>query len=149
MDNTKRKAWMRTLALSNQGDLRQFLRQYPGPGYSFLRGPEVGLVMVRGRISGDGAAFNLGEVTVSRCVVRTETGLVGYGFVVGRSREHAELAAYFDALLQDETSRPGLETKLIIPLESKLRSRRVEQDSATQTTAVDFFTLVRGEDGHE
>ncbi|TVQ97181.1 MAG: phosphonate C-P lyase system protein PhnG [Desulfovibrionales bacterium] len=149
MDNEKRKVWMRTLALSDRDDLRHFAGQFPGPEYSFLRAPEVGLVMIRGRISGDGAAFNLGEMTVSRCVVRTVTGLVGYGFVAGRSREHAELAAYFDAMLQDEKTGPELETKLIAPLESKLRTRRVEQDTATRTTAVDFFTLVRGEDGHE
>jgi alpha-D-ribose 1-methylphosphonate 5-triphosphate synthase subunit PhnG len=149
MDNEKRKMWMRTLALSDQEDLRHFAGEFSGPEYSFLRAPEVGLVMVQGRVNGDGAAFNLGEMTVSRCVVRTETGLVGYGFVAGRSREHAELAAYFDAMLQDERTGPELETKLIAPLENKLRTLRADQDMATQTTAVDFFTLVRGEDGHE
>ncbi|WP_045222976.1 phosphonate C-P lyase system protein PhnG [Desulfonatronum thioautotrophicum] len=149
MEIEKRKAWMRTLALSDQDELLRFASEYSGPEYVFLRAPEIGLVMVQGRVNGDGAAFNLGEMTMVRCVVRTETGQVGYGFVAGRSRKHAELAAYFDALLQDEKTGPELERRLIAPLDNRLLRRRMEQDAATQTTAVDFFTLVRGEDGHE
>ena len=42
------------------------------PAYTILRGPEGGLVMVRGRAGGGGAPFNLGEMTVTRCTVRTE-----------------------------------------------------------------------------
>ena len=34
--------------------------------------PGGGLVMVRGRAGGGGAPFNLGEMTVTRCTVRTE-----------------------------------------------------------------------------
>ena len=33
---------------------------------------------------GGGAAFNLGEMTVTRCTVRTETGFVGHAYVAGR-----------------------------------------------------------------
>jgi alpha-D-ribose 1-methylphosphonate 5-triphosphate synthase subunit PhnG len=149
MDTSRRKAWMRVLALSDPGELRRFARANPGPEYSFLRAPEMGLVMVQGRIGGDGSPFNLGEMTVARCVLRTDTGLVGYGYVAGRSREHAELAAYFDALLQDAQAGPELEDRLIVPLENKLRAARHEQDAAMRSTAVEFFTLVRGEDGHE
>ncbi len=32
-----------------------------------LRPPETGLVMLRGRIGGDGAPFNIGEAAVTRC----------------------------------------------------------------------------------
>src|SRR3982074_323537 len=49
-----------------------------------LREPESGLVMVRGRIGGDGAPFNLGEATVSRAAVRLSTGEVGLGYPLGR-----------------------------------------------------------------
>ena len=45
------------------------------PDYRVLRGPEAGLVMVRGRTGGGGAPFNLGEMTATRCTVRTETRL--------------------------------------------------------------------------
>ncbi|MFN0115117.1 MAG: phosphonate C-P lyase system protein PhnG, partial [Paracoccaceae bacterium] len=36
------------------------------PPHQALRGPEIGLVMVRGRVSGTGAPFNLGEMAVTR-----------------------------------------------------------------------------------
>ena len=57
--------------------------------------------MVRGRAGGGGAPFNLGEMTVTRCTVRTDSGQVGHAYVAGRDARQAELAAVFDALLQD------------------------------------------------
>ena len=66
-----------------------------------LRGPEAGLVMVRGRTGGGGAPFNLGEMTATRCTVRTDAGFVGHAYVAGRNERLAELAALADALLQD------------------------------------------------
>ncbi|TIU26036.1 MAG: phosphonate C-P lyase system protein PhnG, partial [Mesorhizobium sp.] len=39
-----------------------------------LRGPETGLVTVRGRIGGGGAPFNVGEATVTRATVRLASG---------------------------------------------------------------------------
>ncbi len=71
------------------------------PDYTVLRGPESGLVMVRGRAGGGGAPFNLGEMTVTRCTVRTESGLVGHAYIAGRDERRAELAALADALMQD------------------------------------------------
>ncbi len=66
-----------------------------------MRGPEGGLVMVRGRAGGGGAPFNLGEMTVTRCTVRLGSGLVGHAYVAGREPRRAELAALVDALMQD------------------------------------------------
>ena len=43
--------------------------------------------MVRGRVGGDGAPFNLGEATVSRAAVRLSTGEVGFGYTLGRDRQ--------------------------------------------------------------
>ena len=63
------------------------------PPISVLRGPEAGLVMVRGRAGGGGAPFNLGEMTVTRCTVRTDCGFVGHAYVAGRDERQAELAA--------------------------------------------------------
>ena len=47
------------------------------PGYTALRAPELGLVLVRGRMGGAGDAFNLGEMTLTRAAVRLESGEVG------------------------------------------------------------------------
>ena len=48
------------------------------PRYEELRTAETGLVMLRGRIGGDGAPFNLGEATVTRAAVRLASGEVGF-----------------------------------------------------------------------
>ena len=44
----------------------------PVPAYTILRRPEIGLVMVKGRISGSGAPFCAGEMTVTRAAVRLD-----------------------------------------------------------------------------
>src|SRR5262249_59005029 len=70
------------------------------PRYRHLRAPETGLVMVRGRIGGTGAPFNLGEMTVTRCSVVLEDGTIGPGYVGGADAGHAGSGARCDALVQ-------------------------------------------------
>ena len=72
------------------------------PAHEDLREPENGLVMVRGRVGGDGAPFNLGEATVSRAAVRLSTGEVGFGYTLGRDRQKAKLIALCDAMVQSD-----------------------------------------------
>ncbi|WP_246777062.1 phosphonate C-P lyase system protein PhnG [Microvirga sp. VF16] len=67
---------------------------------TWLKGPQHGAAMVRGRPGGTAAKFNLEEMTVTRCVAEFSTGEIGVAYVVGRSRRHAALAAVFDAMLQ-------------------------------------------------
>ena len=58
-------------------------------------------MMVQGRAgAGWGAAFNLGEVTVTRASVRLGCGTVGHALVQGLDARKAERAALLDALLQ-------------------------------------------------
>src|SRR3954471_6389022 len=87
------------------------------PPYAVLRGPESGLVMVRGRAGGNGAPFNMGEATAIRCTVRTDAGLVGHAYCLGRDPRQAELAAAIDAALQDPARREQVEAEGIAPLE--------------------------------
>lgn len=110
-----------------------------------VRGPETGLVMVRGRIGGGGAPFNLGEATVSRATVRLGSGEIGFGQTLGVSRRKAELAAIFDALGQ--TSKWAADIAALaarIDAEATDRDERISRETAA--TRVDFFTMVRGED---
>lgn len=72
--------------------------------------------MVRGRIGGGGAPFNFGEVTVTRCAVRMESGEVGFGHVLGRDIKRAELVARFDALSQSSRYRGVVEATLLRPV---------------------------------
>ena len=81
------------------------------PAFETVRAPEPGLVMARGRIGGGGAPFNLGEVTVTRAVVRIESGEVGFGHVLGRDTARALLVAKLDALWQSRRYRAVVETR--------------------------------------
>jgi alpha-D-ribose 1-methylphosphonate 5-triphosphate synthase subunit PhnG len=115
------------------------------PAHEAARQPENGLVMVRGRIGGDGAPFNLGEASVSRSAVRLASGEVGFGYVLGRDGEKAKLIALCDALIQTGRFRNDIEKAVIAPLRQELAAARAKQAAETAATRVDFYTLVRGE----
>lgn len=137
-----RQRWMSVLARADAGLLRALLdAQKPLPAYKVLRGPEAGLVMVRGRAGGGGAAFNLGEMTVTRCTVGTENGLTGHAYVQGRDEKRAELAALGDALMQDPAWAEMLECEVIRKLESHQARRRAERAGKAATTKVQFFAM--------
>ena len=72
--------------------------------------------MVRGRIGGDGAPFNLGEATVSRAAVRLSTGEVGFGYTLGRDRQKARMIALCDALVQSNEFADAVEAEVLAPL---------------------------------
>lgn len=113
------------------------------PQHQRLRGPETGLVMVRGRIGGGGAPFNLGEATVSRASVRIITGEVGHGYCLGRDLDKAEAIAVIDALRQREPTR--VDAEIIAPLEALMAGADAKRADETAATRVDFFTMVRGD----
>jgi alpha-D-ribose 1-methylphosphonate 5-triphosphate synthase subunit PhnG len=89
-----------------------------------LRRPEIGLVMVQGRISGTGAPFPAGEMTVTRAAVRLQSGELGIGYVGGRAPHQAELVALIDALGQLAQWRPLLEERVIAPLANEGEAAR-------------------------
>ncbi len=111
-----------------------------------LRGPENGLVMIRGRTGGGGAPFNLGEATVTRASVRLDEGPVGHAMVLGRDGTRATFAAAFDALWQIEAERDGVERHVVCVVEAALAEADHQRRSETEATRVDFFTMMRGED---
>jgi len=113
------------------------------PRYSLLRRPEIGLVMVKGRISGSGAPFAAGEMTVTRAAVRLESGEIGIGYVGGRSLRQAEIAAAVDALAQVPDWLPVLEERIVTPLAVEAEARRRARAAKAAATKVDFFTVAR------
>lgn len=141
-----RRRWMSVLAKAKLGELESAWNDLPvKPAYDWLRQPEIGMVMVRARTGGTGGRFNLGQMTVTRCALRLASGEAGLGYVQGRSKRHAELAAVFDALLQDDARRAALEDQVITPLEAAHSERRGERSRKANSTKVNFFTMVRGE----
>ncbi|WP_271617988.1 phosphonate C-P lyase system protein PhnG [Bradyrhizobium sp. CCBAU 51745] len=141
----QRKAAMAVLAHAEAGEIAACLRTIPLPGHQDLREPENGLVMLRGRVGGDGAPFNLGEATVSRAAVRLASGEVGFGYTLGRNSEKARLIALCDALVQSRDFGAAVERDVIAPLREQLMVRRKQQAEETAATKVDFYTMVRGE----
>lgn len=146
-DIAARQYWMSVLARSSADELQVYLHDLkPDTGWTQLRKPETGLVMTRGRAGGQGQRFNLGEVTVTRCSVQLESGRTGHAWIRGRDSKHAELAAVFDALLQDPSAGDALKGKLIDPIATRLSDARKARADKVAATKVDFYTMVRGED---
>lgn len=141
-----RKSWLSLLAKAPPGRVSAQLDSAGArPGFSWLRAPEIGSVMVRGRTSGTGAPFNLGEMTVTRCSLRLASGEVGHGYVQGRRKGCAEAAALVDALMQTEQA-DHVRTCVLEVLETERSDAKTVRASKAAATKVDFFTLVRGED---
>jgi alpha-D-ribose 1-methylphosphonate 5-triphosphate synthase subunit PhnG len=137
-----RRRWMGVLARADAEAITARLAEAPAlPRHARLRGPETGLVMARGRQGGDGAPFNLGEMTVTRCSVRLADGLVGHAYVAGRDARQAELAAVLDAALQDPSRRPALLSAVIEPLAAAQAARATREAAKAAATRVEFFTM--------
>ena len=141
----RRKAAMAVLAHSDAADIAAQLGAIDLPAHEALREPENGLVMVRGRVGGDGAPFNLGEATVSRAAVRLSTGEVGFGYTLGRDGEKARMIALCDALVQSDQFADLVEARVIAPLRAAISAKRNRKSAEAAATRVDFYTLVRGE----
>jgi alpha-D-ribose 1-methylphosphonate 5-triphosphate synthase subunit PhnG len=137
-----RRHWMSVLARASADEIATLLAEFPAlPEHVRLRGPEAGLVMLRGRAGGGGAAFNLGEMTVTRCTVRIADGHVGHAYVTGRDAGQAELAALLDAALQDPERHAALQEAVIAPLADRQRAAREAAARRAAATRVDFFTM--------
>ena len=136
-----RRRWMAVLARADAESLDRLLKEAHLPAYKVLRGPEGGLVMVRGRAGGGGSPFNLGEMTVTRCTIRTESGLVGHAYIAGRDERRAELAALVDAMMQDPDREADLDARLITPLEADQAARKADRTAKASATTVQFFAM--------
>lgn len=140
----QRRAAMSVLGQTPVVDIATRFAALDLPPYERLR-EETGLVMVRGRIGGDGAPFNLGEATVARAAVRLVSGEVGFGYTLGRDAGKAELIALCDALIQTSSHADIVERDVLAPLRASLANDRARKAAETAATRVDFYTLVRGE----
>jgi alpha-D-ribose 1-methylphosphonate 5-triphosphate synthase subunit PhnG len=143
----ERKHWMGVLAKSLNQELEQAWEKLePKPEFTFLREPEMGLVMVRARAGNTGQRFHLGEMAMTRCVVMLRNGIAGHSFVAGRCPRKSELAAIFDALLQDPIRHDEIADSLIQTLVRTQAERKAKKLSESGATKVEFFTMIRGED---
>jgi alpha-D-ribose 1-methylphosphonate 5-triphosphate synthase subunit PhnG len=143
----RRRAAMAVLAQSDAAEIARHLDHIGAlPPHEELRAAESGLVMVRGRIGGDGSPFNLGEATVTRAAVKLESGACGFGYVLGRDPVKARLVAVCDALVQTSDYCNAVERDVVAPIRERLKAARARKAQQVAATKVEFFTLVRGED---
>lgn len=137
---TSRQRWMAVLSRASRHDVETLLGE--APSHQLLKAPETGTVMIEGRAGGAGRRFNLGEATVTRCVVRLDDGTMGFSYALGRDGRKARLAAILDAKLQRESGgelHRGI--AMLAAAQAGTRERAARKAAATK---VEFFTLVRG-----
>ena len=92
-ESAARQDWLAVLAQAARERLAAHASLLDALDFQTLRAPETGLTMVRARIGNQGDRFNLGEATLTRCVLR-HTGVegrvsVGVGYVLGRDEARA------------------------------------------------------------
>lgn len=142
-----RKAFMAVLAAASFDEIKQGLAATaPDVGFTDLRRPEIGLVMLRGRMGGTGPAFNIGEATVSRATLRLSSGETGYSCILGRDLAKARLTALADALWQSPLFNSKINAEIAAKVQSRLERESAVKSAETAATKVDFFTLMRGDD---
>lgn len=143
----KRRALMSVCARATEAELQAAVEALaPLPEVRDARPVATGLVMLRGRIGGDGGAFNLGEATVTRAAVTLATGEAGFSYILGRLPAKARLAAIVDALGQNPAWASRLQSTFVAPVLARVEAERATTRAQTEATKVNFFTLVRGED---
>lgn len=144
----ERKRKLDALARSDASELSRTYKAIAGklPPATTVRGPEIGMLMLRGRIGGGGQPFNLGEATVTRATVRLEGGEIGHSVILGRDANKALIVAHLDALAQQPEWAATVEDRFVAPALAARAAERRRHAEETEATRVDFFTLVRGED---
>lgn len=141
-----RRGWLAVLARASTAALEAcHEKAAPWPPVERVRVPETGMVMLRGRVGGDGEPFNLGEASLTRCALRLAGGALGVGYALGRDRRKAELVALFDALLQEEAGQARWIAQVVEPLRQEQQRQRDAASRAAASSRVEFFTMVRGE----
>jgi alpha-D-ribose 1-methylphosphonate 5-triphosphate synthase subunit PhnG len=148
----QRDAWISLLNRAPRDALMDSCRALGAePAFDWIRKPEFGLVMLRGRVGGSGARFNLGEATVTRCALKLKAvdaqaaPVLGMSMVLGRDAERARACALLDAQLQDPRCFDELLGSILKPLEQAIAAERARRAGAAASTRVEFFTMVRGD----
>jgi alpha-D-ribose 1-methylphosphonate 5-triphosphate synthase subunit PhnG len=143
---TDRQRWLSVLAHSSAALLETHWQALNlQPAFTLIRPAEIGLTRLQARMGATGKRFVMGDATVTRAVVQLSDGTLGYSYLLGRHKAHAERCALLDALLQQPETRQLLEEKIITPLAAWRDEQRQLRAREIASSKVDFFTLVRGD----
>jgi|SRR5476649_869463 len=142
----QRQRWMAVLAASPPARLAALWQALElRAEYQLVRAPEIGLTQLQARMGATGRRFVMGDMTVTRAVIRLENGTYGYSYIAGRDKAHAELCALADGLMQQAAYQERLQRNLIEPLAALRREQQQMRGTEIAASRVDFFTLVRGD----
>ena len=134
-DTATRQHWMSVLAHSQPAELAARLNALNiTADYEVIRAAETGLVQIQARMG-----------TLTRAAVRLTDGTLGYSWVLGRDKQHAERCALIDALMQQNRHFQNLSETLIAPLDADRMARIAARQAEVNASRVDFFTMVRGD----
>lgn len=140
-----RRDWLAVLSRAPRALLERHAASIVDAHFEWLREPEFGLAMLRGRIGNTGDRFNLGEATMTRCVLRHRTAAgaatAGLGYVLGRDAQRAEWVARIDALLQQPEHHAALMRGVIEPLRVASQAVRDAEQSRSAASRVRFYTM--------
>ncbi len=146
IDTAQRQQWMAVLAHSLPEELAAiWAEQKLNPDYLVIRQPETGLVQIQARMGATGQRFFAGDATLTRAVVQLADGTYGYSYLLGRDKAHAERCAVIDALMQEKVRFRTLQETVIAPLAANREQRQAARRTQINSSRVDFFTLVRGD----
>lgn len=144
-EQAARQRRLAILARARRVEIEALIADLGGPPpHETLKAPETGTVMVEGRAGGSGRRFNLGEATVTRCVVRLESGAMGHAYALGRDKTKARLSALLDALALEPGTAGPVEAAIARLGAAQAEARALASRKAA-ATRVEFFTMVRGE----
>jgi len=147
----KRQQLLSVLSVSELSAIQSYWQALSiSPRYSLLKAPEVGMTMVRAKTGGTGQAFNMGEMTVTRTVIRlndinAQNDVIGFGYTAGRNTQKSELIAVIDACFQLSEYAASITKLLLQPLQQLRQQQKNQQTAQVSATKVNFFTMVRGE----
>ncbi|MEZ5854126.1 MAG: phosphonate C-P lyase system protein PhnG [Hyphomicrobiaceae bacterium] len=147
---SQRQQWMAVLARASSAELDAIVERLGGlPRHTILKPAATGTVMVEARAGGAGRRFNLGEATMTRCVIRLADShdTIGFAYALGTDRHKAVVCAVLDALLLQPHTGPELHATEIAPLAARQSAARDLASRKAARTKVNFFSLVRGHDG--
>ena len=143
--HSQRQAWLAVLASAPRGALAERAEAAAsGHRFDWLREPETGLALVRARIANRGDRFNLGEVTLTRCIARVSVAghtTAGVGHTLGRDEQRARWVAQLDALLQQPSLQRQLMAEVIDPLRALREAALAQEQARHAASRVAFYTL--------
>ena len=139
-----RPEWISIFSKTNESLLKNSLDHINfKENYDVLLGPEIGSIMIQGRAGGTGDKFNLGEATLTKCIVKFQEK-TGYSYHLGRNLIKSEYGAILDALMQIESYH----SKLLIyvkEFQEQKQKKKIKIIADSSESKVDFFTMVRGD----